>query len=186
MNRKCALFDLDGTLFETGDVNFHAYQKALEEQGYSLNYDYFCKECNGRHYTTFLPVIIGENKVVMEIVHRRKKELYHSYLEYAKPNKHLLSLIQLMKADYNLAVVTTASRKNTCEILEQFDILDCFDLIITQEDVTKTKPDPEGFLKAMAYFQAKPEDTLIFEDSRVGIEAALASGALVIKIERGF
>ena len=48
--------------------------------------------------------------------------------------------------------------------------------------MSKKKPDPEGFLKAIEYFDVNPEDTVIFEDSDVGIQAALASGSQVVQI----
>ena len=81
-----------------------------------------------------------------------------------------------------MAVVTTASKKNTYEILEYFQKKELFDLIITQEDIKKPKPDPEGFIKAMKYFNASPSNTIILEDSEVGIEAAISSKASVCKI----
>ena len=50
MDKKyLALFDLDGTLFETGEVNYHAYQDALAPYGITLDKEYFLKRCNGRH-----------------------------------------------------------------------------------------------------------------------------------------
>ena len=73
--------------------------------------------------------------------------------------------------------MTTASKENCREILGALNIMDIFDLILTHDDIEKVKPDPEGFLKAMQYFKAKPEETIIFEDSDVGIEAAKQSGA---------
>lgn len=179
-----AVFDLDGTLFDTGAVNYHAYSGALEEKGYRLDYEYFCRECNGKHYTAFLPEILDGNTGIMEEVHRRKKELYHEFLDRARPNGHLLRMLKRMKPDYRLAVVTTASRGNTMEILGRFGIREEFDLVLTQEDISRTKPDPEGFIKAMEYFKIGPENTVVFEDSEIGIEAAMACGASVMKCEK--
>ena len=68
--KKLALFDLDGTLFNTNDVNYWAYSKALSEKGYSIDYEYYCKYCNGRHYKVFLSGIIF-NEDIIEFVHKR-------------------------------------------------------------------------------------------------------------------
>ena len=57
---KLAIFDLDGTLFDTKDVNFLAYKTALTELGYELDYNFFCKECNGKLYKEFIPMIIKD------------------------------------------------------------------------------------------------------------------------------
>ena len=77
--------------------------------------------------------------------------------------------------------MTTASEKNCHEILNRFGIYDFFDLVLTKDDILKSKPDPEGFNKAMEYFGVSPKNTVIFEDSDVGIKAAENSGAFYYK-----
>nr|MCR5310751.1 HAD family hydrolase [Lachnospiraceae bacterium] len=105
-------------------------------------------------------------------------------LKYARRNEHLFNIIEGLRKDYHLAVVTTASKKNVTDILTFFGVQDLFEFIITQEDITRPKPDPEGFLKAMNHFGINPENTVIFEDADVGIEAAKRSGAAVFKVEK--
>lgn len=182
--KKLAMFDLDGTLFNTNDVNYYAYKQALEELNYSLEYEFYCTFCNGKHYKAFLPIIVGEDSERIEIVHNRKKILYSSFLEKAKINNHLFNIINCIKENYHIALVTTASKKNTIEILEYYNKKDLFDLILTHDDIKKVKPDPEGFLKTMEYFKVEKDNCIIFEDSDIGIEAAKKTGATVYKIER--
>ncbi|WP_297416780.1 HAD family phosphatase [Clostridium sp.] len=184
MRRKLAIFDLDGTLFDTKDVNYLSYKLVLEKYGYELEYEYFCKECNGMSYKKFLPEIIKDDKVSIDIVHRLKKETYSSNLKQAIINKHLFNMIELIKEEYFLAIVTTASKKNCTEILTHFNKQNVFDLIIAYEDIQNVKPNPEGFIKAMKFFNINPNDTIIFEDSLVGIEAAERSGASVFVVNR--
>lgn len=179
---RLAIFDLDGTLFDTKDTNFSSYKEALKNYGFDLNYDYFCKFCNGRYYLDFLPNISTTNKEILENIHKLKKDLYHLYLDKSIPNKHLFNIIELIKKDYKIAIVTTASYKNTLDILNAFNVKEKFDLVITKEDVKETKPNPEGFFKAMEYFNSNPEETIIFEDSEVGLQAAELTKATVIKV----
>ena len=181
MKDKLAIFDMDGTLFDTSETNYHAYHEALMPFSVQLDHDYFVSKCNGRHYTEFLPEIMGSTAEIEE-VHKRKKEAYALNLKYAKLNVHLMNNIKMIRNDYYTAIVTTASKKNTLEILQFFDCQELFDLILTQEDICHVKPNPEGFLKAMSFFNIDPFHTIIYEDSDVGIEAAKASGATVIKI----
>ena len=75
------------------------------------------------------------------------------------------------------ALVTAGSRANSSQILRQFGESDCFDLTLSAEDVTRAKPDPQGFQLAMEHFGVAPEETIIFEDSPTGIAAAQAAGA---------
>ena len=178
---KLILCDLDGTLFDTTKVNFYSYKEALNEINYDMDYDFFIKECYGKHYKEFLPKM-GLNENEMEIVHKIKKNTYNRHLNVAKINTHLFNMLESL--EYHIALVTTASQKNSKEILDFFNKRELFELIIAAEDVENKKPNPEGFIKAMTYFNINPEDTLIFEDSDVGIEAAQRSGAYIMKIEK--
>ncbi len=178
---KLIIVDLDGTLFDTKDINYYAYKEAVAGFGYDIDYDYYCSFCNGRHYLDFLPQITTNDKSVLSAMHAAKKEAYKKYLNKAVLNCGLVDIIKLMKPEYKIALVTTASKENCYDILGQFNINDLFDLIITHDDIQKSKPDPEGFLKAMEYFDVKPCDTIIFEDSEVGLQAAKSSGAFYYK-----
>ena len=177
---KLLITDLDGTLLDTKDVNYCAYREALKRFGYAIDYSYFCDFCNGRHYTDFLPKVVGNDERLKEI-HELKKVYYKTYIDKAQVNHGLTDIIRLLRPEYKTAVVTTASKENCEEILNQFELRDLFDLVLTQEDVTNAKPNPEGFLRAMEYFASTPEETIIFEDSEVGIEAARKSGAAYYK-----
>ena len=180
---KLILCDLDGTLFDTTKVNYYSYKEALNEINYDMDYDFFIKECYGKHYKGFLPKT-GLNENEMEIVHKIKKNTYSKHLNTAKINTHLFNILEFSKNEYYIALVTTASKENSEQILNFFNKKELFDLIIAAEDVENKKPNPEGFIKAMNYFSIEPEDTLIFEDSDVGIEAAIKSKANIFKIER--
>lgn len=183
MKNKLAIFDLDGTLFDTRQVNYHAYKEALGRQSIELSEEYFFSKCFGRHYKDFLPEIVGENFLVEE-VHSAKKEVYPQMLDKAKRNVQLFNLIDNIRGDYFIAIVTTASRKNVADILKHYGYENYFDLVVTAEDIVKVKPDPEGFLYAMKRFNIDAENTSIFEDSSVGIEAAKATGATVFAVKQ--
>ena len=178
-----AIFDLDGTLFDTGEVNYFAYRDALLPFGIKLEHDYYIQKCNGRHYTEFLPVIMDCEENIEE-VHRAKKYAYSKNLYRARKNIHLFEIIKCLKETYYTAIVTTASRRNTEDVLNYFKCSELFDYVISQENITKVKPDPQGFLMVMDYFDISPEHTVIFEDSDVGIKAARATGAAVIIVDK--
>lgn len=180
---KLAIFDMDGTLFNTNDVNYCAYKEALASVGVEIDYEYYCKFCNGRHYKVFVPQLVDNDEEKLEAVHNLKKNLYSKYLDKVVVNSHLFNIIEGLKTTYKIALVTTASKKNTLEILEFTDTKKYFDLILTSNDISKQKPDPEGFLLAMKNFNASFEETMIFEDSDVGLEAAIKTGSTVFKVE---
>lgn len=182
---KLAIFDLDGTLFDTKDINFCAYNESLKDYGIDLDYKYYCEYCNGKKYTQFLPKICGFDDGRISNIHNKKKELYSKYINKARINDNLFNLIKLIKKDYYIALVTTASKKNTFELLEYYKKIDEFDLILTQDDIINPKPDPEGFLLALKKFNVESHNCIIFEDSDVGVEAA-SKVTLSVFITKGY
>ena len=186
IKNKLAIFDLDGTLFDTKQVNFYSYAKVLKRYGIILDYEFFCKYCNGRKYTEFLPIIIKNSSFneanIINMIHNEKKENYNLFLDKARQNKHLFNIINLIKNEYYIAIATTASRKNCLEILNKFNVGCLFDFISCQEDVVNTKPSPEQFNKIMNYFNIESKNTIILEDSKVGLEAAKLSKAEYVRI----
>lgn len=183
--KKLAIFDLDGTLFDTKNVNFTAYTQALADCGIQVevDYQYYCNFCNGNSYKVFLPKIVPEiSEEQLRDVHERKKALYKDHLGLAKINRHLFCIIDTIRTDYQIALATTASRKNAVDILTEFSVIDKFDIIITQEDVRNIKPNPECYLKAADKAHVSIFQTIIFEDSEVGLRAAKASGASYVKV----
>ena len=182
--KQLAIFDLDGTLFDTTRVNFLAYQQVLAPRGYHPDFDFFRRKCFGHDYGYFGPLLAsGASDKELREIHREKKACYVAYLNYAVKNEHLFHLIHLMRPEYHTALVTAGSRANSTDILNRFDEQNSFDLILTAENVTKAKPDPQGFLMAMEHFGVTAEQTIIFEDSPTGIQAAQASGATLFVVE---
>ena len=178
MNKeKLVICDLDGTLFDTRRVNYHAYREALMLAGLpvTFDYDFYINRCWGPTYREFLP-LMSVPAERFEEVHDLKKTLYEKNLHYAQENTHLFNIINALRPTYHTCVVTSGSH-NSKDILKYFSRYDLFEAIFTIDDVKCGKPDPEGFFKAMDYFKVKPENTLIFEDSTVGIKAARCTGA---------
>ena len=185
LKNKLAIFDLDGTLFDTKDVNYNAYQNAIKmvEIDVKIDYNDFCNLYNGKNYREFLPKILPDiTEEQMNNIHNFKKNIYTQYLDKARKNELLFFMIQEIKKEFYVSLVTNASKKNVVDILEKFAVKDLFDLFVTQEDIKKPKPSAEGFLKAMDYFKISKENTIIFEDSEIGIQAAIESGAGYVKV----
>lgn len=188
MKNKLAIFDLDGTLFDTRRVNYQAYKYALDKYNVPLDYELFASQFNGRLYKTYMPTLMGEQIGTdqnVEDAHNLKIKKYPEFLSEAVKNESLFAMIDCMKDDFYIALVTTGATENVYQILDYFDVKDKFELIITQNDVENKKPDPEGFLKAMNHFGISAENTIVFEDSDVGLKAAEAAGC-VTYIVKGY
>ncbi len=177
MKEKLAIFDLDGTLFDTVPANFSAYAEVLQKYGFTIDQEYFAARCNGRYYKDFLPEIVGDDTALWETIHNEKIEIYPKHYGKIRENKGLFALLEGLSPTYNIALVSTAAKKSVYDILNLFGKISAFDLILTQAEIPRNKPAPDGFLMAMECFSCKPENTLIFEDSPQGIAAAKSAGA---------
>lgn len=173
---KLIIVDLDGTLFDTREVNYLAYREAMQSFGYKLERKHYYQCCNGRHYLDFLPELTTDDLEILSQIHEMKKICYRKYLNTAILNKGLVTLLKICKRTCKIALVTTASKDNTSDILNYFELAQFFDLILTGDDVNQKKPNPEGFLRAMEDFGVTAGDSIVFEDSEEGIQAAISAG----------
>jgi beta-phosphoglucomutase len=113
-----------------------------------------------------------------------KEELYREHFAaYAQLLPGLVDVLDVLKKrGIPCAIGTSAPRANVDAVLDRFGIHDFFAHIVTSEDVTRGKPDPEVFVKCMTLLCASSEDTYIFEDSPGGVKAAVASRAHTIAV----
>ena len=81
-------------------------------------------------------------------------------------------------------IASTATRENLFAVLKHFNIDKYFDIIISGENVSKGKPDPEVYIKALNLLECEPEEVIVFEDSDVGCEAVEAANMNYIKITK--
>ena len=178
-------FDFDGTLFLTDKAVWKAYQKALREHGYEMDYNTYHTHCEGKDYRTFLGLLYDiTDSETLTAIHKAKQKYYQDFYKFITPDLAVLQTAQRLHGTCKTAIVTTASRSAVEDILEIFNCRDCFDIIIAKEDVKHQKPSPEGYLKAMIRANACPSTTMIFEDSQTGIQAASLSGASVMQVIR--
>ena len=118
-------------------------------------------------------------------MHRLRYEIADRYLKEKVDYKpHADRFIKLLKSKgYHLAIATTTKRRNmdiyrtvNTNIISKANIDDYFEVVYTREDATKIKPDPQIYLKVMDDFGVTNDQCLVFEDSLIGIQAAVAAG----------
>lgn len=174
---RAIITDFDGTLVDTFEANLKAYQKAFTAVGLSLSAGRY-RECFGYRYDRFMQEMGVADKVVAGAIREAKKEAYPEYFDCLKPNHALIEWIASFKAmGGKTAIASTARKENLMNVVNYLGITDYFNLIFAGVDVKRGKPSPDIYIKAMDTLGVTPEETLIFEDSQVGIEAAKASGA---------
>ncbi len=182
-NIRLIISDFDGTLVNTFYANYYAYKQAFESVGLTLSENKY-HDCFGLRFDEFMKACDITDKDIQATIKQNKVLFYPNYFDSLKINTPLVSFISLYKQlNGKVALASTASKENLIKALRHFNIETIFDLIISGEDVSMGKPSPEIYHKIMKTFNISPINTLIFEDSNVGIVAAKASGANYIRIK---
>jgi HAD superfamily hydrolase (TIGR01509 family) len=191
---KALFFDMDGTLFNTEGVHgdammmistkFKIRSPLSPEAVHELvigKADHFVfeiiKDWEGvpKHWTA-QDFIEEKNKNLFELLKTVKQESY--FLPEVSKLIH-----DAKKAGLFVALVTSSEKVVTQELLKITKLDYFFDLVLTRDDCPKHKPDPWPYFKALENAETETFETLIFEDSRVGLEAASLTGSHVIKVE---
>jgi HAD superfamily hydrolase (TIGR01509 family) len=179
---KAILFDMDGVLIDAKEWHYEALNKALELFGMPISRFDHLATFDGlptrkkleilsleRGLPTELHEFVNEMKQLytMEIVHTRCKPVFE--------HEYTLSILKSM--GYKLAVCSNSVRNSVCTMMEKSGLKVYLDFLVSNEDVSRGKPDPEMYLKAIDYFGLDASECLIVEDNENGIRAAKAAGA---------
>lgn len=185
MRLKLILLDFDGTLADTREANASAYVAALKEVGYELSKEDYLNRYFGMRCPEFLRDIGFRDPEQIDRIRRRKIELYPTFFSTVRLNEPLWAFCrQFRRAGGRLWIVSTGQADNIRNAMRYLRLEQEVDGVLTGDDVAHNKPEPDAFLKVMETEGCRPEETLIFEDSAVGIEAARRSGApyVVVKL----
>ena len=178
MTKKAFIFDLDGVIVDTAKYHFLAWQKIASQLGIEFTPEHN-EELKGVSRVRSLDIILdlGNIKASQEDKNKwliQKNEDYLSYIENMDESEILpgvVNILEFIKEKQQLIALGSAS-KNARPILEKVKILHLFDAIVDGNDVTNAKPDPEVFLRAAKLLNATNENSIVFEDSVAGIQAA--------------
>ena len=182
MEIKLLITDFDGTLVNTFKANYLAYCRAFHEVNLCLTEEQY-RQHYGLRFDDFMNAMGVDDVEIRKLIRIVKGECYPEYFDTLVVNQPLLDFIRLFHRNGGkTAVASTARGKNLNNALKHISAVNDFDLILAGEDVVEGKPSPEIYEKVMRRIGVTPNETLIFEDSAVGIKAASASGARFVKI----
>lgn len=176
---KLILLDFDGTLVDTREANALAYIATLKEAGIHLTKEEYLARYFGVRCFEFMRMVGVTDPDKIKALRQRKVELYPNFFHTVKLNEPLWSWCKMQRATgVKVWIVSTGHRDNIANVMRYLRLESGIDGIICGDDVERPKPYPDCFLKAMEIEGVTAEETIIFEDSKVGIEAARQSGAL--------
>lgn len=185
---KAFIFDLDGVIVFTDKFHYQAWKQIADEMGI-----YFDEKINNRlrgvSRMESLEIILekyqgalteGEKVALAE----KKNSIYRKLLETmtaADVSEEVRQTLKMLRQrGYKLAI--GSSSKNAKFILKKVELTDYFDAISDGTNITKSKPDPEVFIKAAEFLGEMPESCMVVEDAQAGVDAAKAGNMRAVGI----
>ena len=170
MKYQAVIFDLDGVICHTDKYHYQAWKEIADELGIEFN-EMINNRLRGVSRMESFEIILekynGEMSEEEKIHYTTKKN------EEKDLTAEVKSTLEGLR-EYGLKLAIGSSSKNAGFILERLGLGNFFDAVSDGNNITNSKPDPEVFLKAAEFVGEKPEDCLVVEDAKAGLEAAIA------------
>lgn len=181
------IFDMDGVLIDAKEWHYEALNRALRLFGHEISRYEHLSSYDGLPTRRKLEMLTRQHglpaglhgfindlkqQYTMEIVYARCKPTF----------THEYALARLKGEGYRLALASNSVRRTVEVMMERADLARYFDLMLSNEDVDRPKPDPEIYAKAISGLGLEPRRCLVLEDNAHGIQAARASGAHVLEV----
>ena len=183
------IFDLDGVLIDSKDWHYETLNRALcnVDKKYKISYDEHLSKYDGLNTTKKLELLSvekGLEKKHFNSVWEDKQKETFKILKDIHINKELISIfLELKNMNYKIAVASNSIRETVKLCLLNLGIMEYVDYFVSNEDIKRTKPFPEMYWKCMTVLNCLPKNTIIVEDSHIGRQGALDSGAHLLPVE---
>ena len=188
MKIEAIIFDMDGVLIEAKEWHYHALNRSLELFGYTIS--------RAEHLSTFdgLPT---SKKLEMLSIEKNLPRGLHKFLnemkqQYTVEQLHMnckpifvqeYTLSKLLAAGYKLGLASNSIKSTVNLMMVKSNLANYLDVMLSNQDVSKPKPDPDMYLKAASKLGVSPQACLVLEDNINGIRAAEAAGCNVLVVQ---
>lgn len=178
------IFDMDGVLIDSAPAHLRSWQLFAQECGGTVTERQFT-DTFGRPNRDIIPMLFGPvSEARMQAIADRKEELYRELIREHPPivtgARELVR--DLHESGARLAVGSSGPPKNIELVLSAMGIAECILVVVSGDDVTRGKPDPQVFTLAAERLELAPARCVVIEDAPVGIDAARAAGARTVAV----
>jgi len=184
---KAILYDLDGVLVDATEWHYESLNEALKEiSGFEISRLDHIQTFNGLPTIKKLEILYEQNRVKKDefnAIWDLKQSKTNEIIEKTASNDETKLRLHEGTKKFKKICVTNSIRQTAVLMLDKTGQLPFMDHIISNEDVSDPKPNPEGYVKAINFLQLQPNECLIVEDSPKGIEAAKKSNAHVYEVK---
>ncbi|MBI2575073.1 HAD family phosphatase [Candidatus Woesearchaeota archaeon] len=184
---KAVIYDLDDVIVNSHPLHAQAFDIFLKEHGHSFSQisEEMSKRFIGMRTSDITKELINYFglKTSFKKAYERRTEIF---LELAEKKLELLPgvmhSLESLRGKYRLAIASSGARKYIELVVSKFRLEKYFGTIVSGDDVSKGKPDPEAYLAAASRLGLKPSECAVLEDATIGIEAAKRAGCKCIAI----
>jgi beta-phosphoglucomutase len=188
MNIKAVIFDLDGVLVSTDEYHYQAWKELADELGIPFDRN-INERLRGVSRMESLEIILEKSTKSYTIEDKiqfatRKNDRYRKLLDNLSSDDILPGVLTFICSldEKNIIIAIGSSSKNAPLILEKTSLNTLFKVVVDGNHITRSKPDPEVFLKAANQLGVRPENCLVVEDADAGVEAAIRAGMMVLAV----
>lgn len=184
-NYKGLIFDLDGTLINSMPYHALAWNQVANEHGFDIDINdiYAMGGSASRDIAAFYKNK-GEPVGDIDEYVKRKIAIFQENIPKIEVFQKIFNELKEAKSlGIKIAIGTGTRTANATRILKEKGLLDYIDVLVTADDVTRHKPNPDTFLVAAKRLELNPQDCLVFEDGQLGIKAALRGGFDCIEVK---
>jgi len=175
--KKYVLFDHDGVLVDTEFWYFKAAERALADNGFTLDKDQYLRDMTQGSGTWAQARAAGVDEQTIGRQRRVRNDYYREYLRTEDIEiKGVVETLAELSKYVRMAIVTTAKRADFELIHEERRVTLFMDFVLVREDYEHTKPHPEPYLTGLRRLGATRDETLVVEDSSRGLNSAVAAG----------
>jgi len=183
MKIKGVVFDFNGTLFWDTELHNQAWDQFLNQRGFHLSYQEKVERIHGKNNQDFLAGLFPECSLEeIDRLSQEKEKIYQeicrrSNLDLAPGAREFIAFLKNNQISFTIA--TASDLHNVLFFFDYLKLDELFDRskVVFNDGKTLSKPHPQMFQKAMQAIGTRPEQTLVFEDSLLGIQAAQNAGA---------
>jgi HAD superfamily hydrolase (TIGR01509 family) len=179
------IFDCDGTLADTMTLHHKAWREALVQAGARFEFDWelFMSRA-GMSLELTVSELAEQFSIELDaiVVAQTQRRIFGELEGTVQPIEDVVRFARDVARTRPVSVASGSQRKTVERTLSRIGARDLFEIIITPEDVTRGKPDPEMFLLAAERMRVAPRDCLVFEDAELGLEAARRAGMSAVRV----
>jgi len=181
---KALIFDFDGTIIDTETPWYLAYKEVYQRYGVDLPLEVW-GACIGTSFDVFNPFEYLKKESGQSIdpnhIRAETKVIFQQLMKEQGTRPGVVPyLAKAKELGLSVGLASSSNRKWIESYLSSLELTHYFDTVVTSDEVEKVKPDPELYLRAMASLQVKGEETIAFEDSKNGLNAAKDAGAYCV------